>query len=112
MTNKHSVGVKMLHKVLCALSAAAVLFAQQPLPSSRPSDLLLSKARALEARGRIDLAAQAWQQLLMIEPDQQDAIAGLARAAKMAGKTAEADVYLDRLRKLNVKHPAIKQIEA
>ena len=100
-------GIKMLHRVLCAFSAVTILVAQQPAPSSRPVDLLLGKARALEARGRMDLAAQTWRQLLMIDPNQQDAIAGLARAAKMSGKTAEADEHLAKLKKLNAANPAI-----
>jgi DNA-binding SARP family transcriptional activator len=89
-----------------------VLVAQQPAPAPRAVELLLGKARSLEARGRIDLAAQTWQQLLMIVPDQQDAIAGLARAAKLQGKQSEAEAYLNRLRKANASNPAIKQIEA
>ena len=76
------VKIQMLQRMFFALSATAVLFAQQPAAPSRAVELLLGKARALESRGRIDLAAQAWKQLLMMEPEQQDAIAGLARAAK------------------------------
>lgn len=104
--------IKMLHRILCALSAAVMLTAQQPAAPSRAAELLLGKARSLEARGRIDLAAQAWQQLLMIEPDQQDAIAGLARAAKMRGNDAEAAALLEKLRKANPVNPVIKQVEA
>ena len=103
----------MLQHAFFALSATALLFAQQPAaPSSRAAELLLSKARALESRGRIDLAAQAWQQLLMIEPEQQDAIAGLARAAKARGNDAEAAVLVEKLRKINPANPAIQQVEA
>lgn len=102
----------MLHRITCTLLTLAVLAAQQPAPSSRAVDLLLGKARSLESRGRIDLAAQTWQQLLMIEPEQPEAIAGLARAAKVQGKQAEAQTYLDKLRKANPANPAIKQIEA
>src|SRR4051794_16263404 len=102
----------MLNRIICALSAVAILYAQQPSAAPRGVELLIGKARALEARGRTDLAAQTWQQLLMIDPDQQDAIAGLARAARAQGKTAEAEEYLSRLRKANPANPAIKQIES
>ena len=101
----------MLHRIVCALSVVAVLAAQQPAPPSRSVELLLGKARSLEARGRMDLAVQTWKQLLMVEPGQQDAIAGLARAAKLQGKETEADAYLERLRKSNPANPAIRQIE-
>lgn len=101
----------MLKRISCALSLAVVLFAQQATPPSRAVDLLITKARSLEARGRADLAAQAWQQLLMIEPDQQDALAGLARIAKLQGKSAESESYLGRLRKVNPASASLAQVE-
>lgn len=101
----------MFRPILIALTATTLVIAQQPLPA-RPVDLLLNKARTLESRGRLDLAAQAWQQLLMIDPNQQDAIAGLARAAKARGNDAESARWIERLRKSNPNNPAIQQIEA
>lgn len=102
----------MLKRIIFAFSAAALLCAQQTAMPSRAIEALIGKARALEARGRADLAAQTWQQLLTIDPDQQDAIAGLARTARMQGKNAEADAYLGRLRTANPANPDIKQIES
>ena len=40
---------------------------------------LEAKARALEARGRPDMAAQLWQQVLLSDPKNAEALAGLAR---------------------------------
>src|SRR5438132_11242412 len=74
-------------------------------------DILLSKARSLEARGRMDLAAQNWKQILLVSPNQTEAIAGLARYAKQNGDTEEERSYLDRLRKINPKDPEIAAIE-
>src|SRR5262249_49210731 len=74
-------------------------------------NILLGKARSLEARGRIDLAAQNWQQVLLVNPSQTEALAGLARYAKENGKADEERNYLDRLRKINPKDPAIASIE-
>src|SRR5437773_9152190 len=74
-------------------------------------DILLSKARSLEARGRMDLAAQNWKQALLVNPNQTEAIAGLARYAKQNGEVQEERSYLDRLRKINPKDPAIAAIE-
>jgi tetratricopeptide (TPR) repeat protein len=106
------VKMKTLQRILCALSASALLLGQQTPAPSRAAELLLGKARSLEARGRIDLAAQAWQQLLMMEPEQQDAIAGLARSAKARGNDAEAARLVEKLRKVNPANPAIQQVEA
>src|SRR5438128_7913270 len=74
-------------------------------------DILLSNARSLEARGRMDLAAQNWKQILLVSPNQTEAIAGLARYAKQNGDTEEERSYLDRLRKINPKDPEIAAIE-
>src|SRR5580658_4145180 len=46
---------------------------------------LLDKAHALEVRGRMDMATQTWQQVLLSDPNNVDALAGLARSAKLSG---------------------------
>src|SRR5574340_80160 len=79
--------------------------------ASPATELLLNKARSLEGRGRLDLAAQTWQQVLMADPNQPDALAGLARWAKQTGKQSEAKTYLDRLRRVAPGHPALSQVE-
>jgi cellulose synthase operon protein C len=85
-------------------------------PSSRAQtqdgiNILLGKARSLEARGRIDLASQNWRQILLVNPNQTEALAGLARCAKENGDSEGLRVYLDRLRKINANDPAIGLIE-
>src|SRR5438094_4172476 len=73
-------------------------------------DILLSKARSLEARGRMDLAAQNWKQVLLVNPNQTEAIGGLARNAKQNGQADEERNYLDRLKKINPRDPKIAAI--
>ncbi|WP_157468183.1 tetratricopeptide repeat protein [Edaphobacter aggregans] len=72
---------------------------------------LLDKAHALEVRGRLDMAAQTWQQVLLADPNNVDALAGLARAAKVSGNNALAGTYIDRLRAINPNDPNIQRIE-
>jgi len=74
--------------------------------------VLLEKARSLEARGRLDLAAQNWQQVLLSEPNNTEALAGAARAYASAGQPERAREYLDRLRAINPSDPQIGQIGA
>src|SRR4029450_884328 len=74
-------------------------------------DILLGKARSLEARGRMDLAAQNWNQVVLVDPNQTEALAGLARQAKQSGDAKAVRTYLDRLRKVNPRDPAIAAIE-
>ena len=84
-------------------SVAVVLLVSQSLPAQqlRPEtsalDLLVRKARSLEARDRADLAAQVWQQVLVTNPNQPDALAGLALWAKRSGKNEEANNYLGKI---------------
>src|SRR5262245_36733416 len=90
-----------------AIVASALLAAQ----SGEGVDILLGKARSLEARGRMDLAAQNWSQVLLVNPNQAEALAGLARHAKQNGDAAGLRTYLDRLHKVNPRDPAIAEIE-
>lgn len=100
--------------------AAAVLTAQI-LPASdlrggstatAGLDLLIQKARSLEARDREDLAAQVWQQVLVTNPNQPDALAALARWAKRNGRNEEANAYLSKLRVVAPDAAVLTQPEA
>src|SRR5580658_5638280 len=78
---------------------------QQAPPAATQS--LLDKAHALEVRGRVDMAAQTWQQVLLADPNNTEALGGLARAAKLAGNPKLADTYIERLRAINPDDPGI-----
>jgi thioredoxin-like negative regulator of GroEL len=80
--------------------------------ASQATGLLLNKARALEGRGLMDLAARSWEQVLLAEPNNAEALAGLARYTKMNGRKAEADRYLERLRSVDPQNAAIGSISA
>jgi cellulose synthase operon protein C len=72
---------------------------------------LLDKARAFEVRGRMDMAAQTWQQVLLADPNNTDALAGLSRSAKLAGSPALAKTYLDRIRAINPNDRNLGHVE-
>jgi tetratricopeptide (TPR) repeat protein len=67
-------------------------------PQVSETRLLLDKAQAAEAHGRMDLAVQAWQQVLLGEPKNAAALSGLARAARSMGDTKLAESYERQLR--------------
>jgi tetratricopeptide (TPR) repeat protein len=73
-------------------------------------EILLAKARSLEARGLMNLAADNWRKVLLVNPNQTEALAGLARNAKEDGRTAREDYYLDRLRKVSPQDPEIEAV--
>src|SRR5262245_49099831 len=102
---------RLVHRLAAALLFAAFMITSLPGQTRDGVDILLGKARSLEARGRIDLAAQNWSQVLLVDPNQSEAIAGLARHAKQSGNANDLRQYLERLRKLNPRDPAITAIE-
>ena len=99
---------------LCAFLMLLAALASSGLaaPADRAVQLLLEKAQSLEGRGRLDMAAEAWRQVLLADPDQPDALAGLAKAARQEGRAEEAEQYLARLRQTSPGHPALSDIEA
>jgi tetratricopeptide (TPR) repeat protein len=103
----------MIHVIRPWLSLALALAVIAPLPAQTREgvDILLSRARSLEARGRTDLAAQSWNQVLLADPNQTEALKGLARFAKQNGDAEALSGYLGRLRKINPTDPAIAAIE-
>lgn len=110
MNNCMRISVAFLLALWLSISLAA-----QSNPPSEPRqngvNILLGKARSLEARGRTDLAVQNWKQALLVNPNQTEALAGLARVAKETGNAEEQRSYLDRLRKVDPKDPDIAAIE-
>jgi len=74
--------------------------------------ILVDKARALESRGRPDMAIQLWQQILLSDPKNTDALAGLAKDYKMIGSAALAEDALNRLRSVSPNDPNIARISA
>lgn len=87
---------------------APCLYAQG---SDAATQMLLEKAHALEVRGRMDMAAQTWQQVLLADPNNVAALSGLARSAKLSGNTALANTYLQRLRAIKPNASDIARIE-
>ena len=81
-----------------------------PAQGTAATQSLLEKAHTLEVRGRMDMASQTWEQVLLSDPKNAEALGGLARAAKLAGNMGLANAYLDRLRAVNPKDPNIARV--
>ncbi|MGB8029363.1 MAG: cellulose synthase subunit BcsC-related outer membrane protein [Terracidiphilus sp.] len=73
---------------------------------------LADKARALESRGRPDMAIQLWQQILLSDPQNTAALVGLAKDYKLIGSDALANQTLDRLRAINPNDADIARIQS
>ena len=82
-----------------------------PAAAQSAAQVLLEKAHTLETRGRMDMAAQTWQQVLLSDPNNIEALSGLARAAKQSGNAAQANGYLERLRVVSPNDPGLARAE-
>ncbi len=99
----------------CLLVALQLGLAQtKPVSAANGSarTSLEDKARALESRGRPDMAVQLWQQVLLSEPNNAEALAGLARDYKLMGAADKSEEVLSRLRRANPNDPNIAKIAA
>ena len=74
--------------------------------------VLVQKAHALESRGRPDMAIQIWQQILLSDTKNTEALAGLARDYKLTGAAEKSSEALSRLRSINPNDPNIAKIES
>jgi tetratricopeptide (TPR) repeat protein len=73
--------------------------------------LLADKAHVLEARGRPDLSVQIWQQILLSDPKNVDALAGMAKDLKLTGSDKSV-AALENLRKVSPNNPDISRIQS
>jgi tetratricopeptide (TPR) repeat protein len=100
---------------LCLLAALTAGAEQKKPAAVTPDDtrrVLVEKARAMEARGRPDMAIQLWQQILLSDPKNTEALAGIARDYKLSGSSDKAADALDQLRRVNPNDPNIAKIAA
>ncbi len=90
-------------------------WAQKPAAQASPDrtrQILVGNAHALESRGRPDMAIQIWQQVLLSDPNNVEALAGLARDYKLTGSLSQSDAALERLRSVSPNDPNIGKIQA
>jgi cellulose synthase operon protein C len=91
---------------LLSPGAASLWFLAQPAGAQTSAvQQLEARARALDAQGRHDLAADNWRQVLLIDPKQPDALAALASYYQSIGDTTHAQQYLQQMRSAGASAP-------
>lgn len=98
---------------LCLLLAQTMVYAQKKSVGTSPDatrKVIIDKARMLEQRGRPDMAVQLWQQILLSDPKNSEALSGVARDYKLVGNAEKASEALDKLRHSNPNDPNISKI--
>jgi tetratricopeptide (TPR) repeat protein len=107
--------VRISRSMRLALLALAVLHAAgslaQTSASSAPVSVLLSRAAQLKALGKPDLAAQAWRQVLLADPQNATALEGLIRFYAQTGDESAARSTLRQLRTTHPQDPALADLQ-
>jgi tetratricopeptide (TPR) repeat protein len=103
--------IRAVGLLLCALALPICARVAVGQADQTATAQLLGKAHALEVRGRMDMAKQTWQQVLLMDPNNSEALAGMARAAKLEGKNDESETYLNKMRAINPSDPNIQRVE-
>lgn len=91
-------GAKNLRAKTLVLSLLAA-FAAAAAAQEDPVKLLVDQGRYWQERGRSDRAAEAWQKILRLNPNQPEALYGMGVAEAEAGRADSARTYLERLKK-------------
>src|ERR1700744_4801055 len=99
--------VLLIASCAIAMSLPSRLYAQ-----SAAEKVLLAKAQSLVAHGHLELAVQTWQQVVLSDPNNREALLGLAKAEMQLGQTEEAQKYAQRLRDLGSSSADLAQIES
>ncbi len=86
----------LLLAVLCAITTQNfhAQTSTQPQPTASTLQVLLDRAHSLAARNENATAIQLWQQVLLADPKNQEALEGLALAWRRQGNRQESEKYL------------------
>jgi len=101
--------------LLVCLVVLPIAVHAQAAKESDAEKVLIDKAKALESRGRPDIAVQVWQQILLSGPNdsiKSMALEGVARDYRLSGNSQASDEALEKLRTINPNDPNISTIQS
>ena len=79
-----------------------------------PVQVLVKRASNLDQQGLNDLAAESWQKVLLLDPNQTEALTALSNFYRSKGDAASSKRYLDRLRAVSPRDAQVasdKQVQ-
>lgn len=91
---------------LCTVLMQGAVLAQEDLGKT-----LVEQGLYWQDRNDLKRAAEAWNKLLLLAPDDARALSGLARAELAAKQPEKARQYIERLKKAHPGNPLIAQLE-
>ncbi|RFU44922.1 cellulose synthase subunit BcsC-related outer membrane protein [Paraburkholderia sp. DHOC27] len=94
---------------LCSVTLPSAAYAQAQ-SSGDPLNVLIDQGKYWQAHHRGDLAEQAWQKVLRIDPKQPDALFGMGMVLADRKDGSGAQQYLARLRAVAPNYPTIDEL--
>lgn len=94
-----------------AIGLLAALLHNAGVAQSDPASVLLEQGRFWTEKRDATRAAEAWQRLLLVQPDRPEALYGLAVIDLDVKRTASAKNYLAKLRAAHPDSPLVAQLE-
>jgi tetratricopeptide (TPR) repeat protein len=108
--------VKIDSQMICRVLLVSVCIMIPPTVTAWAADspairILLDRAKAQAQSGHLDIAASTWKQVLVSEPNNMDALRGLASVEAQLGHQLKSDGYIQRLKKLGASSTEISQLQ-
>jgi cellulose synthase operon protein C len=97
-------------RVIAALVSLAPMVALAQTPGADPLQVLIDQGKYWQAHKRGDLAEQAWQKVLRINPKQPDALYGMGMVLADRKDGSGAQQYLAQLRQVAPNYPNIDEL--
>ena len=72
---------------------------------------LIEQGQYWQSRGDAQRAIDSWQKLLRVDPNQPDALYGMARAQLQGQNVEEAQRYLEQLRRAHPNHRLVERLQ-
>ncbi|GGX00415.1 hypothetical protein GCM10007242_01510 [Pigmentiphaga litoralis] len=94
-----------------AVGLLAALLHQAVWAQDDPIKVLIDQGQYWQARGNGVRAQEAWQKLLRLNPNQPDALSGMAQIELDGGRTDAARRYLDQLKRVAPASPLVRRLE-
>lgn len=99
------------HTLILGLIASLGGMAAPAQAQDAATKTLIEQGQYWQSRGDAQRAIESWQKLLRVDPNQPDALYGMARAQLQEQRVEEAQRYLEQLRRAHPGHRLIERLQ-
>lgn len=99
------------HTLILGLVASLGGLAAPAQAQDAATRALIEQGQYWQSRGDAQRAIESWQKLLRVDPNQPDALYGMARAQLQGQHLEEAERYLEQLRRAHPGHRLVERLQ-